>query len=858
MWSHLYDSQSLEWDAKWFTDLISKVAEGPRFDRKLIIKIINYKLSSLELLQKEKLHDAEKAKKFKDARNSLRDFIKDCIAMANVARRRGLPTYIVFGVDDDWTPNPDGILWQATRDISHYEYEKCLSSADAFTKLQMEFIARDFTKYILQFIEPWPEFSYEFGWAEYKLSVYAFGYLVFYPSRNSLPYRPKMLKEGDIDSRKWYELLGLNSSVTWSRIGESNTKFEGDQISTLYAYSDIPFISSEEWLIYVNNLQEKLVNFQRLDPILSKEQVGFQTIYATDNISNNELNLYEELERFAYSETPNPTLFVIGHGGAGKSTAVRSLILQVTDNLRDSLQTNKKLDQPQKIIPIYVEFSHNTELISVQYIINKVTATLPKTGSDNYEQLAKIFTDRTLKFLIVLDAIDETSPINRSYSLQSIRGFIERYPNVKMVLVSRPYVFPDYELSSQRCLELRRLRTDQIENRVAASNLTDEIRFQLIKLIKSDEELRKLLSILGMLSICVEELVGVQYLSLGLILEKCIEGFLERDFAKLDENLRLIYHTDLCDLAEQAWDSFSFPVTRARDIKSYPHWISNGLLQKSGRYLVKFTSDYIAAYQLAKLIKIDPLFRQKNRHYIDNSQNQYQDIIHILANLEEASDISDSNLIWHHWIKNQSNPYLTLQIYTERQYDSVHDLSIFQKALTDLLGNVAPNSISSIRQIIQNLIMHTRNQEMIAILMSNLLHSSNSLIKSLLTSDEIVKLINDYTPMNPIAVCAVQIVDWSLGYPDDLIDLFQVGIDPQIQEIVLQNMIDFLIYVPDRLLKSINLLVVRADESIGDLAKELLSRTKEDINKLRQIESRRKQLAEQVMVALKEKSLAME
>ncbi|MFQ6102114.1 MAG: RNA-binding domain-containing protein [Anaerolineae bacterium] len=98
------------------------------------------------------------------------DLIKDMIALANTARRRGKPAYLFFGVQDkpfsgagDPLPGIDG---QYSRPTKPQDWDTLTIEE------QQERVGRDYQKIIADYVTPPMDFEYLWGYVDGKLVSY--------------------------------------------------------------------------------------------------------------------------------------------------------------------------------------------------------------------------------------------------------------------------------------------------------------------------------------------------------------------------------------------------------------------------------------------------------------------------------------------------------------------------------------------------------------------------------------------------------------------------------------------------------------------------------------------------------------
>ena len=261
-------------------------------------------------------------------------------------------------------------------------------------------------------------------------------------------------------------------------------------------------------------------------------EFGLQTLFAWDSRSRSNLELRAALDEFVNSQNDRGNaLFVIGNGGLGKSSEVLWLIQKTVQELHNNIAAYRNYDQPQDYIPVYVQlrrFRISQELPS-KYIIS----TLKGTEYDRHADFEKILTDRELKFLVVLDAVDEIAKEEWSPSIDAIVKLLRDYPQPKFVVVTRPHIFPKKILDGYQCLFVKPLTPVQVVSRVKAAEVSENVKTKLIILIQTDPQLQQLLAVPRMLTASINSLAGRQNISLGMVIRAAIEEHIKTDIDKL-------------------------------------------------------------------------------------------------------------------------------------------------------------------------------------------------------------------------------------------------------------------------------------------------------------------------------------
>lgn len=642
------------WEPELIQQFIREVAEGPLFDRKSHLPIIHCKPGEIK--------DATV-----ELTKTIREFVRDCISMLNSARRRGKPAYIVYGVKDNWEIMPSGIFGKSTRKMSNTEIESYLDTPKLFQDLQRNVIEKyDMRPHTERLIweNPSAFIHYEFGWINHEGEKVFLSYLVFEPYASQRPFAVKPSNKG---TEIWYERLNLTPGESWSRVGESKKEFVGAEIDTLVCWRESPFVSSEQWSKYLTDLQQKISRICQYN--IHEDELGLQRLTAKDSYTNDLIGLNAALHEFAtYTDTGNQVLFVLGDGGVGKSTQVQLLTLEVARLLQEEIKdAPKKYDQPEGLIPVYVEMKRFR--CSTETPLHYIASTLQSIKID--ADIEKIFGDRELQFLFILDAIDEMASDEHERNIDAIYQLVKDYAHIKFIIVSRPSVFQQNILERHRYLRVLPLTLEQIVNCIKAAEISIKVQEQLIDLISGDLELQSLLGVPRMLTACINGVAKLEHVSLGTILHAAIEEHLRYDIEKLPKaTYKRDYRLQLEQFVENFWENDRVYVDKSKQLEYYEPLLQNGLLRENERK-VYFASRYIVDYLLARQIHDNEDFRNRVKLNIDPNPDQpvftqYQiNRLRLLANWCE-SDLSNVGTNVGRWINHLTDPKLILQIYKER------------------------------------------------------------------------------------------------------------------------------------------------------------------------------------------------
>jgi hypothetical protein len=437
--------------------LYAELDEGPLLDRKRDLWKVGDKPSKLP------------EKQSKDRGK----FIKHVIAMANSARRRGQETYILFGIDDEgiWCSEIEGVLGAACQTLSGdpiavKEWNTLLDDPEKFSRLQMH-IHNVFREMAERYIEPRPTLDYEWGHIFYKGQTGFLSYLrigktsgecfrvVENPSEN-------VEKELEQIRRSHRSSKQIKAGACFTREGD-NSVFIRD-CSTLISYRDIPFIHKQKW----SNYQEQVrFGLERRIPDYS------WTIYVRDSRGSYYFNRYvmDWLERHDKSRV----LMLEGPAGIGKTVSLCEWSSELLDILAEELEATEPGAVPGSYIPVYVPLRGAGD---PEHLREKLAAALNWDGvlSDNPDEIIKVFHDKALKFVVMLDGVDEMSAGDNRLSILS--HVMQSYP-VRYIITSRPGWLKSHselwDRLNPRSAHLERLRSNVVHTELGTLDIAEKI-----------------------------------------------------------------------------------------------------------------------------------------------------------------------------------------------------------------------------------------------------------------------------------------------------------------------------------------------------------------------------------------------
>jgi hypothetical protein len=420
-------------------------------------------------------------------KEDLAEFIRDVIAIANAARQRGEPGYLLFGIDDT-TKNVVGIEGQSTNPkVSNKNQEKI-----------NEINERDFNEVLRKYVRPAPPtIDYFTGYVNEKLV----SYLQIIPEPAPEPYQVKT-NLGGIKNP-------LRNGDCWVRRGESKVKLEESEKQYLYAWTDAPYVSLEQWKSYLKALEAEH-DIPKVEDINVEGINVYQDLRSTENIL-----LENETENFLASSSS--LLVIIGQAGSGKSVFLYNQARKRVGLLLQELENNTEHISFEEWIPTF--FGLNGFSLGLgESLGRKILSRLSKPHllniSDTKEP-ERLFRDAGKSWLIFLDAFDEVNPDlqNKDNIWSAIRELSEIYRNVKVIVTVRASEFR-YELpKTAKLVAIAPLLWEEqvieyLRIHVAPDNLVKDLPKEISEFLHSDDQLRKHLQIPLFLQTATSYLLG--------------------------------------------------------------------------------------------------------------------------------------------------------------------------------------------------------------------------------------------------------------------------------------------------------------------------------------------------------------
>lgn len=392
---------------------------SPFFDKKLFIKLAHPPWNEGPRLdyKQEVFSCRNDEEKFK--------FIKVLIALANVSRRIGKASYILFGVkdktyeimdvSDQYVGNKISAIWDNPTVGFQVKQRECI--IDRLIMIAKDWIAPET-----------PNFEYEYGDIDGKFV----SYMIIKPTFTSKPFSIRRqfnnFLEGTVFIRKGSNSLPVNPS-------------ESDCVLPI---SSSAYLSRQDW--------EQIINYQLAGDFWDSANL-FPTIelYVENDSPIPALNYLKN----ALLDNPQKTM-LIGNLGMGKSVLLRKLAYSIADIAKQTIfslrayygeDNNGSENQivsianeievlPQTTVPLFfnLRFSFTTESELEKYLTHDICE---KTGIDLKSGIQSLFNISGSKWALILDGLDELR-INH-ISGPILRSWIEKLPrNVSVCISSRP------------------------------------------------------------------------------------------------------------------------------------------------------------------------------------------------------------------------------------------------------------------------------------------------------------------------------------------------------------------------------------------------------------------------------------
>ena len=374
------------------------------------------------------------------------ELLKDLIALANAAHRRGTSAYLCLGIaeGEDWSIF--GVEGRHPKKNPRPPWSEVEKHPDLINKW-VESIQRAYVGFAKQYIAPTiPDVDYETGWVEGHL----IGLLVLRPfSEQSegfyLTEEPKKAE----DLKK----LGLKPGYSWRRLGATTVPVEPAERWILKSSKEYPYIPLEGWTAYLRGLLTKYE--YRPEP---NQPDSYQPLQAQYENNRGPVGLIENvtefLDRWAHSNEEPRVLLITGRPGCGKTTLLQRLARDLADEALQAIRiTHERPDIPGHIraldypkdtpIPVLIslwDFDPDKDVPQ-----NSFRRAMTDYGGkamkiDRHPLPANLLKDRDLTFVVMLDGLDEmVRHLARQWkkALSAWARFVQDHPNARFLITCR-------------------------------------------------------------------------------------------------------------------------------------------------------------------------------------------------------------------------------------------------------------------------------------------------------------------------------------------------------------------------------------------------------------------------------------
>lgn len=428
------------------------------------------------------------------------EFVRDVIALANTMRLLGREAYFVLGLRDVRNSDQpieivginsgDASLWQrAIEDLTRARnntqdaaVRDCIKSkiAEVIRENVGPIIANLDVKFVLKGGQP----------------IWAF---VVIPRQSSPePFRVK---------RDWREGR-LSRGQSWIRTGESKAEIDiTEQFPWNYAWTTAPYPFPSGWQRY-------------LEQVLGQDFVR----------RGREIRLWQELcdqqghpldKSFsAFLINSTRAFIIMGEALSGKSSLLGRWIGEHAESGLASIRGHIEREEylpPAGWVPVYLGLS-NAQTTDLGDLCAQLTNRINALGGWWEERPAepeRIFELPHVRWLLCFDGLDEMGEeaARRSF-LSALSQFVDRFPNTKVVLTSRPWRYLEtwrQSYSDSEVHHIRPLSEEQIQHYLSGVVSSPERLEEVSRFVREDPEFHKLLGRPGYLEAAITGLGEQQY-----------------------------------------------------------------------------------------------------------------------------------------------------------------------------------------------------------------------------------------------------------------------------------------------------------------------------------------------------------
>lgn len=416
------------------------------------------------------------------------DFVRDVIAMANTARHFGQPTYILLGIDDK------GHIVGLNEELANY--------GDNVEHVNTWENVRQIMGNILkEYIDPAPIWQLKHGIIEGKHVAY----ILIEPTSYSSYYKVKReIRAGN---------KGVVPGESWIRYGESNANID---IFSLSRDSDLALSHRESFHIFPRQIRgyfDKLLSLRNIRR--SHELPAYQDLYTqSGDYVHNAYNSFILQNEYR-------VLVVIGHTGVGKTVSLERFIYELSvDGLSaaESYIKDERFELPDIFIPVPISLWHLRDISSSKDIERIVLSKINSLGGFANGSPYKLYRLlQNYKWVICFDGLDEILSFSaQNQFISALQNFSIEFPNIKIILLSRPYYTIIGFLDSEHNVEWTKIviqpfTDEQIRNflAVVSYNLPVEEQERISEVITGNDELKKICSYPAFLNYALRELYGI-------------------------------------------------------------------------------------------------------------------------------------------------------------------------------------------------------------------------------------------------------------------------------------------------------------------------------------------------------------
>ncbi|WP_299029892.1 NACHT domain-containing protein [uncultured Thermanaerothrix sp.] len=420
------------------------------------------------------------------------EFLRDFIALANTARLFGKPAYLLLGINDK------GEI------VGIDEMIKLLGLQGLEDYHIAEKIRNRVSNLIRKYITPLhPRWEFKFCRTEEKKAL---GYFQIAP----IPSEPFRVKQNF-----GYPGGSLQPEQCWIRMGESKQEVTLREISPeqapyCYSYAQVPYLLPRCWRDYMNGCIDEL----NLNSYIESRYIEVWTESGS--------LLEEEVKKFL-NDSNTRWLIIEGVAGSGKTLFLKRWIRQQAENnlaAIDEIIRREEYSPPVNWIPVYFRLGQRDHIGNQNDLATQLLDNINSKGNfwekrpSNPEHL---FEYNDLKWLFCLDGLDEIYEVRKiEQFIRGLRGFLERFPRVKVVLTTRPgFAGLLGESDPGKIIRIKGFNPKQVESYIAkclaasSIDLKPENVEDIIRYLRSDPDLEGLCTLPVYLEAAIEEILGV-------------------------------------------------------------------------------------------------------------------------------------------------------------------------------------------------------------------------------------------------------------------------------------------------------------------------------------------------------------